>query len=263
MQGAAVKSISSHFSETLIGLSILPLRRRPAFRSELRGGTLVVDELSRFGQPMLERMEILARARAVKGDRCLDGASETGSLTAAAFPMAAETGATSCRQGPEGDAGRERPSVCCSAAEGSGQERARSIPSEDRGQSRAISSPNASAPRRQTTQIGSGGPEPRNRRHETLWPIRYLCWVRAIETPQRAISYEGGSTRSLLGRVSLGRHCGPAGRMGSCAFALEREARQAAEMSWKQETNGRPDKPFAEHERISQCHFTILPRRRS
>ena len=38
---------------------------------------------------------------------------------------------------------------------------------------RAVSSPNASVPRRQTTQTGSGGAEPRNRRHETPWQIRY------------------------------------------------------------------------------------------
>ena len=86
-----------------------------------------------------------------------------------------ETGATSCWQGPEGAPGREKPLVCRSAAEGSGQERARSIPSGDRGRSRAVSSPNALAPRRQTTQTGSGRAKPRNRRHEILWRIRHLC----------------------------------------------------------------------------------------
>ena len=61
-----------------------------------------------------------------------------------------------------------------------------------RHRSRAVSSPNASVPRRQTSQNGSGSAEPRNRRHEILWRIRYLCWVRAID----AHTYESG--RNLI-----------------------------------------------------------------
>lgn len=89
----------------------------PVFRGELRDSALVVDELSRFGQSMLQRMEILAaasdagtRARAVKGDRCLhvfpDGRRDRRDL------MPARS---------KGAPGQERPSVCRSADEGSGK----------------------------------------------------------------------------------------------------------------------------------------------
>ena len=112
-----------------------PFRRSGG--SRLSGASSAAARLLSASSPDSDRQCLNAwkswpRARAVKGDRCLDGASGGGSLTAAAFPMAAETGATSCWQRPEGAPGQERPSVCRSAAEGSGQGRARSIPSGDR-----------------------------------------------------------------------------------------------------------------------------------
>ena len=110
-----------------------PLRRLPVFRGEFRGGTLVVDEFSRFGQPILERMEILAAPRTRKGARRLDGivqgrvAHRRGCPDGRRNPMPARAGRRS---------GAGRAIGLPLGAEGSGQERTRPIPFGDRGAGR-------------------------------------------------------------------------------------------------------------------------------
>ena len=176
-----------------------PLRRLPVFRGEFRGGTLVVDEFSRFGQPILERMEILAAPRTRKGALRLDGiiqgriAHRRGCPDGRRNPMPA-------RAGRRSGAGR-----AIGLPLGGRRVRARANSTNSvrrpRCRSPAVSSPNASVPCRQTSQTGSGSAEPRNRRKEVLLRIRYLCWVRAIT--QNACSWLPSLANMLHRRIRL------------------------------------------------------------
>ena len=118
------------------------------------------------------------RARAVKGDRRLDGGVRVRLARRRGFP----DGRRDRRNLMLAKAGRRSgPGKAIGLPLGGQKVRARASPINSvrrpRRRSRAASSLNALAPRRQTTQTGSGGAEPRNRRHETLWRVRYLRWV--------------------------------------------------------------------------------------